>query len=304
MPAVGAEEGEQERRVDPADGNAYTEREFVEAYGEGSAEWANAAVDPAAAAGKKSVSRVDAAKAEFAAFEAERVEKENAAATAKAAATETAAAEAAEKTAEEEEAELVAAEGIIENNETGLVVDPVSFAFEPAAAAEMQPMESKEEEDAEEEEEKEDVAPLPLSKEADAAVGGLGAVPWAAGKADGGGGGGGGDGGAAEEEASSPTKSPTKPKKGPGLKRSLSIKDSKTGVVAMALGRLDAGLETRYDVDGLPYKRSDFVEHYQGSAEWDAAEPERRIDADGAAYTRMEFEDLYHGWVQRSPAVV
>eukprot|EP01052_Picozoa_sp_SAG31_P021928 SAG31_NODE_1720_length_7455_cov_3.242115_4_plen_327_part_00 len=63
----------------------------------------------------------------------------------------------------------------------------------------------------------------------------------------------------------------------------------------LAVGRLYAGLEMRYDSDGMPYARADFIDQYGGADEWDAAEPERRIDADGSAYTRRQFEEHYNG---------
>ena len=51
------DDSELQRRIDPEDGNAYTEREFIEAYGEDSAEWNAAKPADGGPVGKKSVSR-------------------------------------------------------------------------------------------------------------------------------------------------------------------------------------------------------------------------------------------------------
>eukprot|EP00755_Sulcionema_specki_P030784 Sspe_Gene.95165::Locus_67476_Transcript_1_1_Confidence_1.000_Length_1492::g.95165::m.95165/K01974/RTCA, rtcA; RNA 3'-terminal phosphate cyclase (ATP) len=63
--------------------------------------------------------------------------------------------------------------------------------------------------------------------------------------------------------------------------------------------------DRRLDSDGLLYTKAQFVEHYGGTNEWDAAPRELRIDpADGCAYTKAQFVEFYGGteqWKKAAP---
>ena len=52
--------------------------------------------------------------------------------------------------------------------------------------------------------------------------------------------------------------------------------------------------ETRVADDGGMYTQTEFIEHYGGTAEWDAAET--RKGEDGFQYTKPPLREIYDNW--------
>jgi hypothetical protein len=53
--------------------------------------------------------------------------------------------------------------------------------------------------------------------------------------------------------------------------------------------------ERRLADDGTPYTKAEFISHYNGTNEWDAAPSDKRVAPDGTSYTKVEFIAHYGG---------